>query len=44
MTEQIDITKLVPREDPKPKHKVYNPFPVDTTEFSKKPFAITTPI
>lgn len=32
--EEFDITKMVPREKAKP--KVFNPFPVDTTKFSKR--------
>ncbi len=34
MPEEIDITKMVPRDKPKP--KVYNPFPVDTTKLTKR--------
>lgn len=36
MTEEIDITKLVPKEEIKPKTKVHNPFPFDTRQFSIK--------
>jgi hypothetical protein len=32
--EQFDITQILPRADPKP--KVYNPFPIDTTQFTKQ--------
>lgn len=32
--EEIDITKMVPRDKPKP--KVYNPFPFDTKQFTTR--------
>lgn len=34
MEKEFDITKMVPRENPKP--KVFNPFPIDTRQFSKR--------
>lgn len=36
MTEEIDITKLIPKEEAKPKPRVYNPFPFDTRQFTIK--------
>jgi hypothetical protein len=32
--QQFDITKAVPRADPKP--KVHNPFPIDTSALTKR--------
>jgi hypothetical protein len=32
--EEFDITKIVPRAKPKP--KIFNPFPIDTRQFSKR--------
>ena len=32
--QQFDITKAVPKAKPKP--QIYNPFPVDTSRFTKE--------
>ena len=32
--EEFDITKMLPRASPKP--KIYNPFPIDTRQFTKQ--------
>jgi hypothetical protein len=33
--EEFDITKMLPRSE-KSKPKIYNPFPIDTSQFSKE--------